>query len=109
MKARLGRVFLVLALLIAQQAALAHQVWHAAAGAPHAAGTQAGKEPLGNPPQERLCDLHSALGTVLGALAGTAVPLFVAVLPETDFAAPPLQAASLAAPAPASRDPPVSL
>ena len=49
------RIFLALALLNAQHAALAHQVWH-----------------LGDhgmqPAQNKLCDQHQALGTVAGAL-----------------------------------------
>jgi hypothetical protein len=53
--ARSLRLFLALALLNAQHAALAHQVWHLG---DH--GTQ--------PSQNQLCDQHQALGTVAGAL-----------------------------------------
>ena len=109
MKARLSRALLIFVLLLAQQTALAHQLWHAAFGVPQATATVADNEPSGSAFQEGLCDLHSALGTVLGALAGTAALPLAAVLPETQFAAPRLPAASLAAPAPASRDPPVFL
>lgn len=109
MKARLSRALLVLALLVAQQAALAHQLWHAAFGVPQATATVADKERSGGSPQESLCDLHSALGTVLGALSGSAAAQVAFVVSETAFAALRVPVANLAAPAPASRDPPVSL
>jgi len=107
--AGISRVLLVMALLLAQQTALAHQLWHAAFGVPQATATVADNEPSGSAFQEGLCDRHSALGTVLGALTGAAALSLAAVPPETQFTAPRLPAASLAAPAPASRDPPVSL
>lgn len=68
---RIGRFLLVAAFLLAQQSALAHQVWHSAAnGGKPAASAEQGKK--GNP----LCEQHEALGTVLGALSA-ALPAFV--------------------------------
>jgi len=106
MKARLSRALLILALLVAQQAALAHQLWHAGFGVRQVTATVADSERSGSSTQERLCDLHSALGTVLGALSGSSAAPAVAVVPETGFAALSESVASLAAPAPSSRDPP---
>jgi hypothetical protein len=68
MRSVLGRVFLVFALLLAQQAAFAHQVWHAAGEADKS--TQ----------NSQLCDQHAGLGTVLGALNGCHA---IALLAET--------------------------
>jgi hypothetical protein len=91
--ARCLRILLALALLGAQQLALAHQVWHIGKD-----GSQ--------PAQERLCDQHEALATVAGAVDA---PVFLPapVLPE---AFSPLHAApsSAATPglAPSSRGPP---
>ena len=63
------QLFFALALLFAQQAALTHQVWHAAphGGLPEFAATAEGQGGS-QAPQERLCSLHAAFGTVLGAL-----------------------------------------
>jgi hypothetical protein len=95
MLARLGRFLFVAAFLVAQQSALAHQVWHAAAGEPE-------KSSQSNP----LCEQHAALGTVLGALnSSAALALFVEVAPE-HFAAAHSPAASLPSLPPASRGPP---
>ena len=60
--ARLLRVLLALALLSAQQAALAHQYWHLG-------------DDNSQPAQEQLCTQHDALGTVAGALDSPALPL----------------------------------
>ena len=106
MKARLGRALLLAALLLAQQAALVHQLWHASLGVPGASATAVGNERGGSAPQEALCDLHSALGAVLGALNGGASAMAPLVVLDTGFAALRESIASLAAPAPASRDPP---
>lgn len=50
-----ARLLLAVALLLAQQVALAHQVWHL------------GKNPS-QPGQAQLCEQHDALATVAGAL-----------------------------------------
>ena len=94
----LRAIVLAVALLAAQQNALAHAVWHAAAGSQ----TQ-------DQDQSRLCDLHSALGAVLGVLSGKAeVPL--AAAPQVT----PLDAGARPAPrfracSPLSRGPPALL
>jgi hypothetical protein len=91
---------LVSALLLAQQTALTHDLWHAA-GSPAAQGA---KSP--GPKANKLCDLHDLLGTVLGVASGTAQtpapPVFSQPSSSTD-AAPIGEAVLLA---PHSRDPP---
>ena len=106
MKARLSRALLIFALLLAQQAALVHQLWHASLGVRQVNATAVCNERSGSAPQEVLCDLHSALGTVLGALAGAAIAATPVIVPDTGFAVTRTSVASLAAPVPASRDPP---
>ena len=56
----LARLLLVVALLFAQAAGAAHEIWHAAS----LAADGDGKTPKGNP----LCDFHTALGSVSAAL-----------------------------------------
>ena len=91
------RFFLVFAVLLAQQTALAHQYWHAAK-AP-AEKNQPAKGDV-------LCDLHDLLGTVLGVAAGTlAQPEFLA-LSEPGFTAPAVAIREAPALTPHSRDPP---
>ncbi|HTL25753.1 MAG TPA: hypothetical protein VL280_04015 [Burkholderiales bacterium] len=52
---RAARLLIAIALLAAQQAALAHQVWHLG-------------KPDTRPGQSQLCEQHQALATVAGAL-----------------------------------------
>jgi hypothetical protein len=101
---RLARLLLAAALLAAQQSALAHQIWHfAAAPAQHAADgapqdTDAGGKPL--------CDLHAALGSVLGAVGSAiATPEFTPPQSQAVTAAA-LSPAHAAAVPPSSRSPP---
>jgi hypothetical protein len=101
MLARLGRVLLVAALLSAQQAALAHDLWHAA-GAP---STQAPKAPGGK--ANKLCELHDLLGTVLGVAAATAPQPALLPAAEPGFIAAPALVREAALLAPRSRDPPL--
>src|SRR3954447_16296690 len=69
---RMARFLLVIAVLLAQQTALAHQYWHAA----KATVSADAKTPKG----DRLCGLHDLLGTVLGVASGAAqAPAFLAV------------------------------
>ena len=99
MLARLGRIVLVIAVLLAQQTALAHQYWHAT--------PKAAAEKSLPAKGDKLCDLHDLLGTVLGVAAGaTAQPAFLA-LSEPGFTA--ASAAVREAPllTPHSRDPPL--
>ena len=99
MLARLGRVLLVFAVLLAQQTALAHQYWHSA---PKAAAEKAFP-----PKTDKLCDLHDLLGTVLGIAGGsTPTPQFLA-LAEPGFQAAPALVREAALFAPHSRDPPL--
>src|SRR5690348_14822172 len=108
MSARLGRVLLVVALLVAQQSALAHQIWHVPPPTDHALAAAAPEQQPAQSRPDRLCDFHSALGTVLGALSGAAAsPLPLAPL-DIRFVASALPARSIAAPLPASRGPPSS-
>ena len=109
MSARLGRVLLVIALLLAQQAALAHQIGHLAAGSPHSVASVPAGDPSDKSQRDRLCDLHSSLGTVLGALSGALALSFHGAPHDIQFADPSTPAISIAAPVPASRDPPSSL
>lgn len=82
-----------LALLAAQQSALAHDVWHAAG---------AGQSQQ----QDKLCPLHDALGTVVGALdAPLAAPLLLK-LETRKPAFEPGNGLFLDAPLPSSRGPP---
>lgn len=94
----LGRVLLVVAVLLAQHTALAHELWHAAPPA----SSDATKPAKG----AKLCDLHHLLGTVLGVAHGAPpVPMPGAIAD----AAPAARAASAlrnAALVPHSRGPP---
>src|SRR5438067_13491223 len=101
MLARLGRVMLISALLLAQQAALAHDFWHAV-GTPAAQGS---KSPAGK--ADKLCDLHDLLGTVLGVASDTApAPVFLPLTePRFTAATPAVREAAVLAPH--SRDPPL--
>lgn len=91
------RFFLVLAVLLAQQTALAHQYWHAAK-AP-AEKTQPAKG-------DKLCDLHDLLGTVLGVAAGTLVDAQFLALSQPRGTAYAVAIREASPFAPHSRDPP---
>ena len=98
MLARLGRVLLVFAVLLAQQTALAHDLWHATPKATHKSLPAKG---------DKLCDLHDLLGTVLGVAGGAAAaPVFLA-LSEPGFTAAPAAVREASLLAPHSRDPPL--
>src|SRR3954468_16676477 len=104
--ARTWRLFLAVALLCAQQSALAHQIWHFAskAGVPQAAAP-AQSDRQGTDP---LCNQHAALGDVVGALSGK-VPLVRASEALRGRLIPSqAQTASIAGLAPSSRGPPAS-
>lgn len=91
------RFFLVCAVLLAQQTALAHQYWHAAKAPAEKSQPAKG---------DTLCDLHDLLGTVLGVAAGTlAAPEFLA-LSEPGFTAAAVAIREALALTPHSRDPP---
>jgi len=107
MLSRFGRVLLAAAFLAAQAAGVAHQVWHDAAPAvAHAdEATSDGKAPQ----KSFLCDFHTALSTVLGAVAGGShvAPLDTQV--ALSFLAADVPAQSLSSLAPRSRGPPTLL
>src|SRR5438445_5295538 len=99
MLARVGRFVLILAVLLAQQTALAHQYWHAT--------PKAAAEKSLPAKGDKLCDLHDLLATVLGVAAGTvAQPAFLA-LAEPGFTAAPTAVREAALLAHHSRDPPL--
>ena len=99
MLARMGRVLLVLAVLLSQQTALAHQYWHAAKAPAEKSQPAKG---------DTLCGLHDLLGTVLGVAAGAlAEPAFLA-LSEPGFTATAAAIREAAPLTPHSRDPPLT-
>ena len=87
------RIVIALALLSAQHAALAHQIWHL--------GDQ-GKLPA----QNQLCSQHDALGTVAGALDCPLMPMLGETPAEFLFRSTEQPAADLPGLAPSSRGPP---
>jgi hypothetical protein len=99
MLARLGRIVLVVAVLLAQQTALAHQYWHSA--------QKAAAEKSLPAKGDKLCDLHDLLGTVLGVAGGAApTPVFLS-LSAIGFATPVAAVREASPLAPHSRDPPL--
>jgi hypothetical protein len=100
----LARLFIAAALLVAQQSALAHQIWHfAAAPTQHTTGGGPQDTDAGG---KTLCDLHTALGTVLGALGSAdAVAETIALRLDSVPAAALVQVPATAVP-PSSRGPP---
>jgi hypothetical protein len=90
-------IFLAAALLSAQQAGLAHALWHAGADRSPDEG------------QAQLCPLHAALGAVCGAVDGAGAPSHCLKIEESVPEARRVPCASLPAPTPASRGPPALL
>ena len=86
-------LLLALALLAAQQSALAHGVWHAAG---------AGQSQQ----QDKLCPLHDALGTVAGALDAVPPKTPILTLQDQAFGSLPSDMPWLELPRPSSRGPP---
>lgn len=104
---RLARLFIAAALLVAQQSALAHQIWHfAAAPAQLAAGSAPGDAQDTGAGGKALCDLHTSLGAVLGALGSAdTIPEFTT--PQADAVPDAALSPTPAAPVPpSSRGPP---
>jgi hypothetical protein len=92
MLARLGRTFLVVALLLAQHAAIAHQLQHAA----------------GVPQEDSiLCESHDLLGTVLGVAAATLPSEPLLLLVDVRIGRSTSPAAPRHSVAPKSRGPPL--
>jgi hypothetical protein len=100
----LVQVVFALLLLCAQQGALTHEIWHFAKAGPDAAFLGDHKVPESK--KNRLCDLHSALGTVLGAVTGVVAVAPPAAAPQSSFVASESPAASVSLLAPPSRGPP---
>ena len=93
---RAARLLIAFALLVAQQAALGHQIWHL------------GKQDS-RPAQGLLCEQHQALSAVAGAL--DCAPLDVPLVATVDAPLPFVAQAVIPAPrvAAVSRSPPVLL
>ena len=89
---------LVLAVLLAQQTALAHELWHASGGE----AAQDSKSAVG----KKLCGLHDLLGTVLGAIGVAKLPLALLSFSDVGFVAARHRAAESRPLAPQSRGPP---
>ncbi|MEO8144166.1 MAG: hypothetical protein ABI654_08120 [Betaproteobacteria bacterium] len=87
------RILFAVALLNAQHAALAHQIWHFGDQ-----GTQ--------PAQSELCGQHNALGTVAGALDAPAALLACDVPAGIPVESTDLPSAATPGLAPSSRGPP---
>src|SRR5437764_694160 len=108
MPAHLGRaflrVFLLGVFLIAQSAALAHQVWHAAGNS----ASQQTADLQGDKSKQRatLCDFHAAIGAVLGALSGASASTPSGEPVPIHFFAAASSVASSPALSPSSRGPP---
>ena len=102
----LARLLLVVALLFAQSAGIAHQIWHDA-GALAVAESDAADSKA--PTKNLLCDFHTALASVLGAIHGDAPAIDAVALLQTDFIAADVPARSLSSLAPHSRGPPALL
>jgi hypothetical protein len=102
----LTRTLLIVAFLVAQTAGMAHQIWHdAGAQAAHAGLDADGKAPKKNP----LCDFHTALASVLGAMSGSHAASEAIVSPQAVFLAADVPATRLSTLAPQSRAPPTLL
>jgi len=96
----IARVLLVCAVLIAQQTALAHDLWHASGGA----ASQDSKSPAG----KKLCDLHDLLGTVLGAVNAAQLPVALLTFSDVGFVAAAHRSAQDRPLVPHSRGPPAA-
>jgi hypothetical protein len=94
-----ARVLLVCAVLLAQQTALAHDLWHAA-------GAQSGAQDSPNPAGKKLCDLHDLLGTVLGAVGLAKLPVALLAFSDVRFSPVAHRPAAGRPLAPQSRGPP---
>ena len=97
---RLGRCLLIVAVLLAQQTALAHQYWHAA----KATVSADAKTPKG----DRLCNLHDLLGTVLGVASGAMHGPVLLALDEPGFTSARATVGGAPLLTPHSRDPPLN-
>jgi hypothetical protein len=99
----LGRILLVVALLFAQTAGMAHELWHASTLAADSDGDV--KTPKGNP----LCDFHTALGSVSAALSSAHNPPDASTQENSCFIGAELRASRFSFLAAHSRGPPALL
>jgi hypothetical protein len=99
----LARLLLVAALLFAQTSGVAHELWHASSLATHGDGDS--KAPKGNP----LCDFHTALSAVLGAVDGGSHAGSPEVQPAVAFAGVDVAVTGRSSLTPRSRGPPTLL
>lgn len=90
---RVARLLIAIALLVAQQSALAHQIWHA------------GKQDS-QPAQGALCEQHAALATVAGAVDCASSDATVSAPDHAPHSQLELPTAPLPPLAPLSRGPP---
>lgn len=104
---RLARFFLIAAFLAAQTAGVAHQAWHDAV--PVVAHTDEATSEGQAPQKSLLCDFHTALSTVLGAVAGGSHVAPLDAQAALSFLAADVPARSLSGLAPRSRGPPTLL
>ena len=103
----LARFFLAAAFLAAQTAGVAHQAWHDAAPVVAHADEAAGE---GKAPQKNLlCDFHTALSAVLGAVDATHHAVAPDLQTAIAFARADVSASGLSRLAPRSRGPPALL
>ena len=111
MIARAWRIVLVAAFLLAQASALAHPIWHLGAANAAQTGLSSGDADDGKARRDGtrgglLCELHTALGAVLGALSGSFRTAALVESSPIEVAAVDVPAASLPGLPPASRGPP---
>ena len=90
---RAAHLLIAIALLVAQQSALAHQVWHA------------GKQDS-QPTQGALCEQHAALATVAGAVDCASHDAAIGTPHHAPFSQLELPTAPLPSRTPLSRGPP---
>ncbi len=93
-----ARIFLVCAVLLAQQTALAHDFRHPAG--------QSGPVHSKNPDGKKFCDLHDLLGTVLGVVSVARPQIDLLSFSDIGFFATPMLAAKSRALGAQSRGPP---
>ena len=90
---RAAHLLIAIALLVAQQSALAHQVWHA------------GKQDS-QPAQGALCEQHAALAAVAGAVDCASPDVEISAPDHAPCSQPELPTALLPSRTPLSRGPP---
>jgi hypothetical protein len=108
MLARLARIALLAAFVLAQHTALAHQIWHLGGHSQQTAFSNADSYGGDAPQSNLLCDFHSALSAALGALDSTPIAFPVSGPYQNDYIHTAAPAVVVPALPPASRGPPLS-